>query len=111
MPTVLRGFLLVVFWSMLILGLNPSIKSTSGLSVFPRNCLAYADKLSTYLLCPSAYIVSNAKEDFPLPYTPVMTTNLFFGISMSMFFKLFSLAPLIIILSIFITYLFVSLVL
>lgn len=77
MPTVLRGFLLVVFWSMLILGLNPSIKSTSGLSVFPRNCLAYADKLSTYLLCPSAYIVSNAKEDFPLPDTPVMTTNLF----------------------------------
>ena len=52
---------MVVFWSIDIAGDNPSIYSTSGFSICPKNCLAYADKLSTYLLCPSAYIVSNAK--------------------------------------------------
>ena len=49
-PTVLRGFLLVVFWSIEILGDKPSMESTSGFSTPPINCRAYADKLSTYLL-------------------------------------------------------------
>jgi hypothetical protein len=44
--------------------------------------------------------VSKAREDLPLPERPVKTTSLFFGISISMFLRLFSLAPLIIILSI-----------
>src|SRR5699024_12236902 len=52
---------------------------------------------STYLLCPSAYIVSNAKEDFPEPDSPVITTNLFFGISTSTFFILWAPAPRIVI--------------
>src|SRR5699024_12225468 len=55
------------------------------------------DNDSTYLLCPSAYIVSNAKEDFPEPDSPVITTNLFFGISTSTFFKLWAPAPRIVI--------------
>ncbi|TKJ27083.1 MAG: hypothetical protein CEE42_03205 [Promethearchaeota archaeon Loki_b31] len=35
--------------------------------------------------------------NLPLPLIPVMTTNLFLGITTSMFFKLFCLAPFIII--------------
>src|SRR4030042_915614 len=45
-------------------------------------------------------IVSNAKDVFPLPDTPVKTTILFLGISRLMFFKLCCLAPLIFIYSI-----------
>ena len=33
-------------------------------------------------------MVSKAKEDFPLPEIPVITTNLFLGISKSIFFRL-----------------------
>ena len=44
--------------------------------------------------CPSAYKVSNAREDFPEPDNPVMTTNLSRGISTSIFFRLCSRAPL-----------------
>ena len=40
-------------------------------------------------------MVSNAKEDLPLPDSPVITTNLSLGIETSMFFKLCDLAPLI----------------
>src|ERR1035437_6422151 len=50
-------------------------------------------------------MVSKAKEDFPLPDSPVNTTNLFLGISRSIFLRLFSLAPLMIILSINFSYL------
>ena len=35
-----RGFLDVVFWSMEMAGLRPSMESTSGFSIWPRNCLA-----------------------------------------------------------------------
>src|ERR1700710_2637314 len=38
-------------------------------------------------------MVSKAKEDLPLPLTPVNTTNLFLGMAMSMFFRLCSRAP------------------
>jgi len=46
-PTVDRGFLLVDFWSIDTAGDRPSMKSTSGLSIWPRNCLAYAESDST----------------------------------------------------------------
>ena len=39
-PTVERGFLDVVFWSMEIAGESPSILSTLGFSICPKNCLA-----------------------------------------------------------------------
>jgi len=39
--------------------------------------------------------MSKAKLDFPEPDNPVMTTNLFLGITTSIFFKLCNLAPLI----------------
>ena len=48
--TVDLGFLDVLFCSMEIAGLNPSIRSTFGFFILSKNCLAYADKLSTYLL-------------------------------------------------------------
>ena len=48
-----------------------------------------------YLLWPSAYKVSNAKVDLPLPDNPVNTTKDSLGIVTLTFFKLFSLAPLI----------------
>src|SRR6516164_10630012 len=38
-------------------------------------------------------MVSKAREDLPLPLMPVMTTNLFLGIRMSIFFRLCTLAP------------------
>ena len=37
--------------------------------------------------------MSNAKDDFPDPESPVITTNLSLGISKFIFFKLCSLAP------------------
>src|SRR2546427_5112724 len=91
-----------------IAGDKPSIESKSGLSIISKNCLAYAESDSTYLRCPSAYIVSNASVDLPEPERPVIVTSLFFGMSKLMFFKLCSLAPRIINLS-FICYLFLHL--
>ena len=44
-------------------------------------------------------MVSKARDDFPLPERPVNTTSLFLGISISTFFRLCSLAPLITIFS------------
>ena len=71
-PTVDLGFRDVVRCSIEIAGESPSIESTSGFSICSRNCRAYADSDSTYRLCPSAKIVSNAREDLPDPLTPVM---------------------------------------
>jgi hypothetical protein len=39
-PTVDLGLRLAAFWSMDTAGDSPSMKSTSGLSIWPRNCLA-----------------------------------------------------------------------
>jgi hypothetical protein len=39
-PTVDRGFFDVPFWSIEIAGDRPSMMSTSGFSICPRNCLA-----------------------------------------------------------------------
>ena len=39
-PTVERGLFVVDFWSIEIAGESPSIDSTSGLSICPKNCLA-----------------------------------------------------------------------
>src|SRR6476659_2926214 len=38
-------------------------------------------------------MVSNANEDLPLPLMPVITTNLFLGMEISMFLRLCSFAP------------------
>ena len=46
-PTVERGLREVDFWSIEIAGERPSMKSTSGFSICPRNCRAYADSDST----------------------------------------------------------------
>ena len=43
-------------------------------------------------------MVSNARELLPEPETPVITTNLFLGMITSMFFRLCSLAPFMMIL-------------
>ena len=48
--TVDLGFFEVFFCSIAIAGLKPSIKSTFGFFILSKNCLAYADRLSTYLL-------------------------------------------------------------
>ena len=53
-PTVDRGLREADFWSIEIAGERPSIMSTSGLSICPRNCRAYAERLSTYRRWPSA---------------------------------------------------------
>src|SRR6059058_5135466 len=92
-PTVDRGLRLVDFWSIDTAGDRPSMKSTSGLSIWPRNCRAYADRDSTYLRWPSAKIVSNASEDLPDPERPVKTTRESLGSSRETSFKLCSRAP------------------
>src|SRR3989338_249836 len=96
--TVERGLFERDFWSMEIAGDSPMISSTSGFCIWSRNWRAYEESDSTYRRCPSAKIVSNAKDDFPLPESPVKTTILFRGISTVMFFRLCVRAPLTIIL-------------
>ena len=49
--------------------------SQSAFFICPINWRAYEDKLSTYLLWPSAYRVSKARDDLPEPETPDITTN------------------------------------
>src|SRR6478672_472407 len=92
-PTVDRGFFEVDFWSIDTAGDRPSMKSTSGLSICPRNWRAYADSDSTYRRCPSAKIVSNARDDLPEPESPVKTTRLSRGSSTEMSLRLCSRAP------------------
>ena len=46
-PTVERGLRLADFWSMEMAGDRPSMTSTSGLSICPRNWRAYDDSDST----------------------------------------------------------------
>src|SRR6266704_6258247 len=92
-PTVDRGFFDVDFWSMLTAGDRPEMKSTSGLSIWPRNCRAYAESDSTYRRWPSAYRVSKAREDLPEPESPVRITSFFFGISTVTFLRLCWRAP------------------
>ena len=50
-----------------------------------------------YRLCPSAYMVSKAREDFPDPESPVRTTSSLRGISTEIFLRLCSFAPRILI--------------
>src|SRR4051812_7152796 len=92
-PTVDRGLRDADFWSMEMAGDRPSMKSTSGLSIWPRNWRAYAESDSTYRRWPSAYTVSKAREDFPDPDRPVNTTSASRGRSRSTFFRLCSRAP------------------
>ncbi len=101
MPTVDLGFWFLPFCSIAIAGDSPSIKSTSGFSNTDKNCLAYVERDSIYRRCPSANNVSNASDDLPEPDSPVMTTNLFFGMTRSTFFKLCVRAPLTVMVSIF----------
>jgi hypothetical protein len=92
-PTVDRGLRDVDFWSIDTAGDRPSMKSTSGLSIWPRNCRAYADRLSTYLRWPSAKIVSKARLDLPDPDSPVNTIKESRGRSSETSLRLCSRAP------------------
>src|SRR5690349_7000866 len=92
-PTVDRGLRLAAFWSIDTAGDNPSMKSTSGLSICPRNWRAYADRDSTYRRWPSAKIVSNARLDFPEPDSPVNTIRESLGRSSDTSLRLCSRAP------------------
>ncbi|CPU65695.1 Uncharacterised protein [Mycobacteroides abscessus] len=92
-PTVERGLRFVDFWSIETAGDRPSMKSTSGLSIWPRNWRAYADSDSTYRRCPSAKMVSKASDDLPEPESPVKTMSLSRGRSRSTLRRLCSRAP------------------
>ena len=96
-PTVERGFAPALLCSMEIAGDMPSICSTFGFSSCSKNWRAYAERLSTYLRWPSAYIVSKAREDFPEPLRPVTTISLLRGILTLIFLRLCSFAPIILI--------------
>src|ERR1044072_1647917 len=60
-------------------------------------------KVSLSWRCASAPIVSNTMDDLPEPDTPVKIVIFRFGISRETFFRLFSLEPLILIYSFFIS--------
>src|SRR6266702_1482357 len=92
-PTVDRGLRLAAFWSIDTAGDSPSMKSTSGLSIWPRNCRAYADSDSTYRRWPSAKMVSNARLDLPEPDSPVNTIRASLGRSSDTSLRLCSRAP------------------
>src|SRR6516164_11535621 len=92
-PTVDRGLRLAAFWSMETAGDSPSMKSTSGLSICPRNCRAYADSDSTYRRWPSAKMVSKARLDLPDPDSPVNTIRESLGRSSDTSLRLCSRAP------------------
>src|SRR5581483_8095700 len=54
-PTVERGLREADFWSMEMAGERPSMKSTSGLSIWPRNCRSQGSSRLTFLrLCSRA---------------------------------------------------------
>src|SRR3954469_2157968 len=69
------------------------MKSTSGLSIWPRNWRAYAESDSTYRRWPSAKSVSNAREDLPEPESPVKTISESRGRSIETSLRLCSRAP------------------
>ncbi len=92
-PTVERGFFEVDFWSIETAGDRPSMKSTSGLSIWPRNWRAYAESDSTYRRWPSAKMVSKARLDLPEPDSPVKTISESRGRSSEMSLRLCSRAP------------------
>src|SRR5579875_576232 len=92
-PTVDRGLRLAAFWSIETAGDSPSMKSTSGLSIWPRNWRAYADRASTYRRWPSAKIVSKARLDLPDPDSPVNTIRESRGRSIETSLRLCSRAP------------------
>src|SRR5580692_1077327 len=69
------------------------MKSTSGLSICPRNWRAYADRDSTYRRWPSAKMVSKARLDLPEPDSPVNTIRESLGRSSDTSLRLCSRAP------------------
>src|SRR5215471_16069963 len=69
------------------------MKSTSGLSIWPRNCRAYAESDSTYRRWPSAKMVSKARLDLPDPDSPVKTIRESRGRSSDTSLRLCSRAP------------------
>ncbi|OQC43196.1 MAG: hypothetical protein BWX61_01301 [Bacteroidetes bacterium ADurb.Bin035] len=88
-----RGFTLAENCLIAMAGDRPVILSTSGFIILPKNCLAYALRLSTYFLCPSAYIVSKANEVLPEPDNPVTTVIFRLGMLKVIFLRLLDLAP------------------
>ena len=58
-----------------------------------RESVSDLQKALKVMGCPSAYRVSNARLDLPLPDTPVTTVNLLRGTFTSTFFRLFTRAP------------------
>ena len=72
-------------------GDNPVISST----VISLSTISWVQENIKYRLRPSSYNVSNARLDFPLPDTPVITVSLFLGIVTSICRKLWILAPFI----------------
>ena len=73
---LLSGILLVVFWSIEIAGDNPSIVSTSGLSICPK-IDAHMHLMILHNVFALQHKSSNAKDDLPDPDNPVITINLF----------------------------------
>src|ERR1700689_1351619 len=74
-------------------GESPAVQATSGLSIWPRNCRAYADSDSPERGWPSAKMVSKARLDLPEPDSPVNTIIASRGRSSETSFRLCSRAP------------------
>ena len=65
------------FWSIEIAGDNPSIESTSGLSIWPKIAAHKPINFPRSVVVPLRIMYQKAKELFPEPDRPVTTTNLF----------------------------------
>lgn len=75
------------------------MESTSGLCVLLSSLAANVFTDSKNCLCPSLYRMLYAREDFPLPDTPTKQIIFLRGNSTEIFFRLFSLAPFMIMFS------------
>ncbi|MNI40619.1 hypothetical protein D3C73_948500 [compost metagenome] len=94
-PTVERPLLWrIMFCLTAIAGQRPCIlsnlSSSSSPASIPKDC--------RYCLRPSSNMISNIRLDFPDPLTPVATISLFLGMEMSMFLRLCTRAPFIVML-------------
>ena len=83
------------FWSMTIVTGMFSIFPTLGRPYLGRYCCTKLGKVSLSSRRLSAAMVSRQSDDFPEPDTPVNTVILCLGMSTEMFFRLFSVAPVI----------------
>ncbi|BFO18340.1 hypothetical protein SHKM778_47280 [Streptomyces sp. KM77-8] len=93
LPRVERGLRFSLRWSTARVTPSPEMRSTWGRSFGEMNCRKKGEIPLRYRSCASAWIVSIAKDVFPLPLTPVKATILFLGMVTLTLRRLWVFAP------------------